>query len=61
MDDNSQKNIFRELKIDKIQYSNQTSTNYDDELHQSDNNSIFHKKKIKNKKEKIKKLFLNHF
>ena len=59
MVDNSQKNIFRELKIDKIQYSNQTSTNYDDELHQSDNNSIFYKKK--NKKEKIKKIVFKSF
>ena len=44
MVENRQKNLFKDLKINTIQYSNQITTNYDDELQQNDTNSIFYNK-----------------
>ena len=59
MVENRQKSLFQNLKSNTIQYSNQTTTNYDDELHQNETNSILYNKIYK--KEKIKKIVFKSF
>ena len=59
MVENRQKSLFQNLKSNTIQYSNQTTTNYDDELYQNETSSIFYNKRYK--KEKVKKIVFKSF
>lgn len=49
MEEKNKKNLFPKIKKEKMTYSNQTSTNIDEEFHQSETSSISLNKKLKKK------------
>ncbi len=59
IDEKIQKNIFMEINADKIHYSNQTSTNFDEEILQSESCSYSYNKNLKN--QEIKKIIFKSY
>ena len=59
IDEKIQKNLFMEIKTEKIHYSNQTTANIDEELHPSESSSFTSDKK--NKNEEIKKIIFKSY